>query len=179
VNANEVDVLYHPEEIARTVERLGKEISAAYAGEELLIVGILKGAFMFVADLARCLTLPVKIDFMRVSSYGGAASSSGEVRILKDLESGIEGRHVLVVEDIVDSGLTFGYLLKNLRSRNPASLKTCCLLDKPSRRVNDIQPDFVGYAVEDLFLVGYGLDYDDRYRSYPAICILKEHIYQT
>jgi hypoxanthine phosphoribosyltransferase len=178
MNLDEVDVLYSAEEIARVVKRLGAEISAAYAGEELLVVGILKGAFVFMADLVRCLELPVKLDFMRLSSYGAATSTSGEVRILKDLESSIEGRQVLVVEDIIDSGLTFGYLLANLNSRKPASLKTCCLLDKPSRRVNDIQPDFFGFKVEDYFLVGYGLDYADRYRNYPAICILQEKMYK-
>jgi hypoxanthine phosphoribosyltransferase len=178
MNLNDVDILYNEEEISRTVKRLGAEISAAYAGQDILVVGILKGAFVFMADLLRCLQAPVRIDFMRVSSYGGGTSSSGEVRILKDLESSIEGKHVLVVEDIIDSGLTFAYLLKNLESRKPASLKTCCLLDKPSRRRHDIQADFVGYVVEDQFLVGYGLDYDERYRGYPAICILKEHVYQ-
>ena len=178
MNLEEVDVFYTPQEIHEVVSRLGQEITQAYMGEKLVVVGILKGSFVFMADLVRQIDLSMTLDFMDVSSYGDSSVSSGEVRILKDLDDTIEGQHVLVVEDIIDSGLTLQYLLDVLRARNPASLKTCCMLDKPSRRVNAIKPDFYGYVVPDEFIVGYGLDYDEKYRNYPALCILKEFVYQ-
>jgi len=170
-------VLITEEEIARRVRELGEEISRDYAGKELLVVGILKGAVIFMADLVRCLTIPVRLDFMAVSSYGASSESSGVVRILKDLEQNIEGLDVLIVEDIVDTGLTLNYLRENLLTRGPASLKICTLLDKPSRRKVDVQVDYNGFVIPDEFVVGYGLDYDGRYRHLRDILVLKREVY--
>jgi len=164
-------VLIPREEIAGKVAALGKQISADYNGKELLLVVVLRGAALFAADLARNITNQAVLDFISVSSYGSATTSSGVVRFLKDLEESVEGRHVLIVEDIVDTGLTLNYLLENLRSRKPASLRTCTLLDKPSRRKVDIRPDYLCFTIGDLFVVGYGLDYDQYYRNLPDICV--------
>ena len=165
-------VLVPPEELARRVDDLASEISRDYAGEELLLVGVLKGAVFFMADLARRITVPCALDFMAVSSYGSSTDSSGVVRILKDLDTEIEGRHVLIVEDIIDSGLTLSYLLKNLRSRKPASLEICALLTKPARRRTNIECRYVGFEIPDEFVVGYGLDYAERYRTLDFIGVL-------
>ena len=170
-------VLLAETEIQRRVRQMAGQISADYAGKEPLLVGILKGAFIFLADLVRRLTIPVRLDFMAVSSYGGASESSGAVRILKDLDQSIEGVHVLLVEDIVDTGLTLNYLLENLRARGPATLKVCTLLDKPGRRMVKITPDYNGFSIPDEFVVGYGLDYNGSYRYLPDIMILKREIY--
>ncbi len=178
MNLDEVDILYSEEEVRQVVRKLGQQITQDYAGEDLLVVGILKGAFIFMADLVRQIDLPVKMDFMDVSSYGSSTQSSGEVRIMKDLENSIEGKNVLIVEDIVDTGLTLNYITEVLRKREPKSVKICCLLDKPSRRKSPIRPDYIGYTIPDKFIVGYGLDYDEMYRHYPAICILKPSVYE-
>jgi hypoxanthine phosphoribosyltransferase len=165
-------VLVTAEKLKDRVDELARQISADYAGEELLLVGVLKGAVFFMADLARRLTVPCALDFMAVSSYGSSTDSSGVVRILKDLDSEIQGRHVLIVEDIIDSGLTLSYLLKNLRSRKPASLEICALLTKPARRRTQIDCRYVGFEIPDEFVVGYGLDYAEHYRTLDFIGVL-------
>ena len=171
------EVLIDEVAIAAALDRLAREVSAAYAGRELLIVGVLKGAVFTVTDLLRRLTIPAKVDFMAVSSYGSATSSSGVVRILKDLDTDIQGRDVLIVEDIVDSGLTLNYLVKNLSSRKPASVAVLTMLTKPSRREVDVKVQFVGFEIPDVFVVGYGLDYDERFRGIPQIVALKPSVY--
>lgn len=168
------EVLISEEQLAARVSQLGKQITADYAGEEVLMVGILKGSVPFLADLIRHVNLDVKIDFMSVSSYGASTKSSGVVRILKDLDTGIEGRNVIIVEDIVDSGLTLQYLKEYLGGRKPKSLKVCSLLDKPEGRRVEIQPDYKCFTVGDQFIVGYGLDYNQAYRNLPYISCLVE-----
>ncbi len=172
-------VLLTQEQIAVRVAELGAQISVDYAGKELMLICILKGANIFLADLARQITLPLSYDFVAVSSYGADTKSSGVVRILKDLDESVESKHVLVVEDIVDTGLTLrlSYLLENLRSRRAASVKVCTLLDKPSRRRMDVPVDYYGFQVEDRFVVGYGLDYGGKYRNLPYVGVLKPEIY--
>ncbi|HNX29845.1 MAG TPA: hypoxanthine phosphoribosyltransferase [Syntrophomonadaceae bacterium] len=178
MNLQEVDVLISTEEIKAKVQELGRQITEEYRGSDLLIIGILKGAFIFMADLIREIDIPLEIDFMDVSSYGASTVSSGEVRIIKDLDYSIKDRNILIVEDIIDSGLTLKYITSILYKREPASIKICCMLDKPSRRKTDIKPDFCGYSIEDRFIVGYGLDYAEKYREYPAICELKASVYK-
>jgi len=172
-------VLLTPEQIAARVQELGAAISEDYAGKELMLICILKGANIFLADLVRQITVPVSYDFVAVSSYGADTKSSGVVRILKDLDESAESKHVLVVEDIVDTGLTLrlSYILENLRSRRAASVKVCTLLDKPSRRRVDVPVDYYGFKVEDQFVVGYGMDYQGKYRNLPYIGVLKPEIY--
>ncbi|HZK25579.1 MAG TPA: hypoxanthine phosphoribosyltransferase [Oscillospiraceae bacterium] len=165
-------VLLSKEKIQQKIAELGAQISKDYAGRELLLVCVLKGAVIFLADLMRQITVSVQIDFMAVSSYGAATESSGVVRILKDLDGSIENRHCLIVEDIIDTGLTLKYLKENLNSRQPASLKIVTLLDKPERRQVEIAPDYCGFQIPDEFVVGYGLDFDEQYRSLPDICVL-------
>ena len=167
-------VLVSREELQAKVAELGARISADYEGKEILLVGVLKGAVFFMADLARHIAVPVALDFMAVSSYGSSTDSSGVVRILKDLDTTIEGRHVIIVEDIIDSGLTLSYLMKNLRSRRPASLEVCTLLTKPSRRRVDIGCRYVGFEIPNLFVVGYGLDLGERYRTLAYVASLSE-----
>lgn len=169
-----LEVLIPRAEIGAKVAEMGKRISKDYAGEQLLLIIVLRGAALFAADLCREIEGDVVLDFIAVSSYGSSTSTSGVVRFLKDLDESIEGRHVLIVEDIIDTGLTLNYLLDNLRSRNPKSIRTCTLLDKPSRRRVEIRPDYSGFTIEDLFVVGYGLDYDQSYRNLPDICVHKE-----
>lgn len=171
------EVLLTAEEIAEGVQRLAREIAPVYRDCDPVFVCILKGGFVFLADLIRYLDFPVTIDFMAISSYGGGARSSGVVRILKDLDLSIEGRHVLIVEDIVDSGLSLSYLKKNLKARQPASLRVCTLLDKPGGREADIVPDFCGFRIPNKFVVGYGLDYGERYRNLPYIGVLKAPVF--
>lgn len=176
---NDVEkVLISTEELQKRIAELGREISSEYAGKEILMIGVLRGAVVFMADLARAIDVHVSMDFMAVSSYGAGTTSSGVVRILKDLDESIEGRHVLVVEDIVDSGLTLNYLLDNLKSRKPASIKLCTLLNKPERRKVEVKIDYNGFDVPDYFVIGYGLDYAERYRNLPYIGILKPEVYQ-
>ena len=168
-------VLFAAEAIQRRVQELGDRISEDYgaATEPVVLVGILKGSLFFLADLARRISCPVEIEMMSVSSYGPATQSSGIVRILKDLDASITDRHVLLVEDIVDTGLTLDYLLKSLRTRNPASLEVCALLDKPARRQVEIPIAYLGFSIPDQFVVGYGLDYNQRYRNLPFIGVLR------
>lgn len=172
-------ILVTEKEIASRVKELGGLISRDYEDKKLLAIGILKGAVIFLADLVRHLTIPVELDFMAVSSYGKSSESSGVVRILKDLEHSIEGKHVLIVEDIVDTGLTLKYLKENLETRNPASLKVCTLLDKPDRRKVNVEVDYNGFIIPDEFVVGYGLDYRERYRNQKDILILKQEVYSS
>lgn len=166
--------MFTEEQIREKVAELGKQIENDYKGEEILVVGILKGANVFTCDLIRQIDLDVKIDFMSVSSYGTGTESSGTVRILKDLDTDIKGRNVLIVEDIIDSGRTLSNLVKELQIREPKSLKLCTLLDKPSRRVVDVDVEYVGFEIEDKFIVGYGIDYAEKYRNLPYIGIVED-----
>ncbi|MEG6586153.1 hypoxanthine phosphoribosyltransferase [Dendrosporobacter sp. 1207_IL3150] len=176
---NDVEsVLISTDKLQERIKELGEQISADYAGKEILAIGVLRGAVIFMADLTRAIKVPVAIDFMAVSSYGAGTSSSGVVRILKDLDEDIEGKHILIVEDIIDSGLTLTYLLENLKSRKPASIKLCTLLNKPERRKAEVQIDYNGFTVPDYFVVGYGLDYAEKYRNLPFIGILKPEVYK-
>jgi hypoxanthine phosphoribosyltransferase len=170
------EVLIDEARLQSRVAELGREVSLGYAGRDLLLVGVLKGAVFFMADLMRAITVPCEIDFMAISSYGAATDSSGVVRILKDLDINIEGRHVLVVEDIVDSGLTLSYLIRNLESREPASLAVCALLTKPERRENDVDIDYVGFEIPNKFVIGYGLDFAERYRNLPYVGVLHDDL---
>ena len=172
-------VLITSEQLKNTVSELGARISRDYAGKNPLMVSVLKGAFIFMADLVREITVPCTVDFMAVSSYGKGAKSSGQVQIIKDLDTNIEGRHVIVVEDIVDSGVTLSRLLVMLKEREPASLRLVTLLDKPARRQAHVNIDYCGFQVPDAFLVGYGLDYAEKYRNLPDLCILKPEVYQA
>ncbi len=166
------EVLVSAEDLQRRVEELGRQISSDYAGRSLLLIGVLKGAVFFLSDLMRFIDIPVEVDFMAVASYGSATDSSGVVRILKDLDASIEGRDVLIVEDIVDSGLTLQYLMRNLGSRNPRTLEVCALLTKPERRKVDLPTRYVGFEIADRFVVGYGLDYAERHRNLPFVAAL-------
>jgi hypoxanthine phosphoribosyltransferase len=165
-------VLVTQEDLTRRVRELGEEINRDYADRDLLLIGVLKGAIFFLSDLMRALTVPVEVDFMAISSYGSATRSSGVVRILKDLDAVIEGRDVLIVEDIVDSGLTLQYLVRNLQGRNPASLEVCALLVKPARREVELPTRYVGFEIPDEFAIGYGLDHAERYRNLPYVAVL-------
>jgi len=171
-------VLLTEEELKAKVKELGEKISADYQGKEPLLISVLRGSYIFMADLTRALTIPCQVDFMAVSSYGSGTSSSGQVNIIKDLSDSIEGKDVIVVEDILDSGNTLHYLLQVLSARHPASIRLATLLDKPSRRTKPVQANYVGFSVPDKFVVGYGLDYDERYRNLPYIGILKPCVYQ-
>jgi hypoxanthine phosphoribosyltransferase len=168
------EVLVSEGDLQRRVAELGKQIARDYAGKPLLLVGVLKGAVFFLSDLMRHIDIPVEVDFMAVASYGSATDSSGVVRILKDLDAAIEGRDVLIVEDIVDSGLTLQYLMRNLGSRNPRTLEVCALLVKPARRKVELPTRYVGFEIEDRFVVGYGLDYAERYRNLPFVAALEK-----
>jgi hypoxanthine phosphoribosyltransferase len=166
------EVLIEEDALQARIRELGHEISGDYAGRELLLVGVLKGAVFFMADLMRALTVPCEIDFMAISSYGAATDSSGVVRILKDLDINIDGRDVLVVEDIIDSGLTLSYLMRNLESRAPSSLEICALLTKPERREIHVPVRYVGFEIPNKFVIGYGLDFAERYRNLPYVGVL-------
>ena len=176
-HAEIAEVLFSEQEIQDKIAELAKSIDEDYRGKELLLVGVLKGPVMVMADLARALETPVSMEFMAVSSYGSSTSSSGVVRILKDLDREIEGRHVLVVEDIIDSGLTLNWLLRNMRSRNPASVEVCALLRKPEAAKVDVPVKYVGFDIPSEFVVGYGLDYAERYRDLPFVGLLKPEVY--
>lgn len=165
-------VLLGAGELQARVAQLGAEIARDYAGRDLLLVCVLKGAIFFLADLMRSVELPLEIDFMAISSYGASTDSSGVVRILKDLDASIEGRDVLIVEDIIDSGLTLSYLVRTLQGRKPASLEICALLTKPARRRADVPVRYVGFEIPDEFVIGYGLDYAERYRNLPYVGVL-------
>src|SRR5438874_8416472 len=172
------EILVTEEEIRSKVAELGEQITRDYQGKNLLLLGTLKGAVPFIADLARAIHLPLEIDYMAISSYGNSSHSSGVVRILKDLEGPIEQKHVLIVEDIVDSGLTLHYQMEILRQRRPLSLQVCALLDKGRERIKVVKLDYIGFQIPDRFVVGYGLDYAQRYRNLPYVGILKPSIYQ-
>lgn len=171
-------ILLTQEQLKKRIMEMGKQLTKDYQGETLLAVGILKGAIVFFSDLIRELELDVETDFMAVSSYGSSSKSSGAARLLKDLDYDIKDKNVLIVEDIIDTGLTLNYLVNSLEARNPKTLKTCCLLDKPSRRKIEFSPDYIGFQVPDEFLVGYGLDYASKYRNLPYIGVLKQNIYE-
>ena len=171
-------ILITKEQLDSRIREIAAELDKEYAGRNPLMVCILKGAVMFFSDLTRAMTIPLAIDFMAISSYGAGTRSSGEVKMIKDLDGKIEGRDLIIVEDIMDSGYTLSYLKKALSSRMPNSIKICCLLDKPSRREVPIEPDYVCFEVENQFVVGYGLDYDQKYRNLPEIGILKPSVYE-
>ncbi len=166
------EILIEEDALRNRIRELGEEISADYAGRDLLLIGVLKGAVFFMADLMRRLTIACEVDFMAISSYGASTDSSGVVRILKDLDINIEGRDVLVVEDIIDSGLTLSYLIRNLEARDPASLEVCALLTKPDRREIDVPVRYVGFEIPNRFVIGYGLDFAERYRNLPYVAVL-------
>lgn len=171
------EIWFDEDQLQDAVKDLGRVISKDYTGKNLLLVGILKGCFVFMADLVRAITIPCAVDFMSVSSYGSGTKSSGAVRIIKDLDLPLEDYDVLIVEDILDSGNTLNYVKDILSRRNPKSLKICTMFNKPSRRQVDIEADYVGYEIADKFIVGYGLDYDERYRNLPWVGVLKPEVY--
>ena len=178
IHADVGEILLTEAQIAERVADLGARISTDYAGRTLTLVSVLKGSLPFMADLMRAIEIPVQIDLMEVSSYGGASTeTSGLVRILKDLSSSIEGKDVLIVEDIIDTGLTLNYLIRYLRGKNPKSLRICTLLDKPARRLVDIPVDYVGFTIPDQFVVGYGLDYREYYRNLRFVGVLRPEVY--
>ena len=168
------EILVQQDDLAHRVKALGEQITAEYEGRSLLLVGVLKGAFFFLSDLMRELDVPCEVDFMAVASYGSSTDSSGVVRILKDLDASIEGRDVLIVEDIVDSGLTLSYLLRTLKAREPASLEVCALLTKPERRKVDLPIRYVGFEIPNRFVIGYGLDHGERFRQLPYVAVLND-----
>ena len=170
-------VLFSEEQLKERVHAIAKQIEQDYAGKEIMLIAVLRGSFVFMADLCRAIDLPCTLDFMSVSSYGKGTSSSGQVQITKDLSEDISGRHVIVVEDILDSGNTLSYLLKILEHRNPASIRLCTLLDKPDRRVKQVEVHYSGFTIPDAFVVGYGLDYAEKYRNLPDIGVLHPRIY--
>jgi len=170
-------ILVEEEAIRKRVKELGREITEAYKGKDLIVVGILKGAVVFLSDLTRAIEMPVMIDFMAVSSYGKSSISTGEVRIMKDLDFSVEGKDVLIVEDIIDTGLTLNYLKDILTKRGASSVRICTLLDKPDRRTVGVHIDFLGFEIPDEFVVGYGLDFNEMYRNFPFVGALKEEVY--
>ena len=170
-------ILYTEEELRSRVGELGSQITADYAGREPLLISVLRGSYIFMADLTRAINLDVTVDFMAVSSYGAGTASSGQVEIKKDLSDSIEGKDLIIVEDILDSGNTLYYLLDVLRARKPASIRLCTLMDKPDRRTKPIKADYVGFTIPDAFIVGYGLDYAEKYRNLPYVGILKPSVY--
>ena len=170
-------VLFTERKLKNRVKKLGEQITADYQGKDLVVISVLRGSYIFMADLTRCIDLPCTVDFMAVSSYGKGTTSSGQVNIIKDLSDSVEGKDVLVVEDILDTGNTLSYLLEILKARNVASLKLCTLLDKPDRRKKPIKADYTGFTIPDAFVVGYGLDYAEKYRNLPYIGVLKPEVY--
>ena len=179
MNADIKATLLHEQDIADAVKKLGKKISNDYAGKELMLVSVLKGSVVFMADLMRAITIPASIDFMAVSSYGSGAKTSGVVKIIKDLDVELAGKHILIVEDILDSGMTLSYLKEHITSKGAASIKIATLLDKPERRCVDVKADYRCFEVPDEFVVGYGLDYNEKYRNLPYVGVLKSEIYQS
>lgn len=171
------EIMLTAEQIRTKVREMGEQITSDYKNKDLLMVCVLKGGVVFMADLMRAIDLPIDIDFMAVSSYGASTQSSGVVRILKDLEKSVEGKHILIVEDIVDTGLTLKYLVENLAARKAASVKICTLLEKPDRRKVTIDLDYCGFTIPDKFVIGYGLDFDEKYRNLPYIAVLKPEVY--
>jgi hypoxanthine phosphoribosyltransferase len=177
MHADVEEILLSGEEVQARVAELGAQLAADYDGREPVLVSVLKGSIIFLADLVRAMPIPLSIDLMEVSSYGTSTESSGQVRILKDLSTSIEGREVIVVEDIIDTGLTLNYLLRYLHDKGPASIRICCLLDKPARRLAPIEIDYRGFTIADRFVIGYGLDYGERYRNLPYIGVLRPSVY--
>lgn len=171
------EVLFSQQQLEERVDQIAQEITRDYAGKEIVLISVLRGSFVFMADLCRRIDLPCTIDFMSVSSYGSGTSSTGQVQITKDLSGDISGKHILVVEDILDSGNTLSYLLKLLEQRKPASIRLCTLLDKPDRRTKPVELHYCGFTIPDAFVVGYGLDYAEQYRNLPYIGILKPQVY--
>ncbi|NLY97076.1 MAG: hypoxanthine phosphoribosyltransferase [Clostridiaceae bacterium] len=171
-------VLIDKETILKRVKGLGAEITRTYEGKELLVVGVLKGGFIFMADLVREIRCKLQLDFISVSSYGNSTESSGIVRIIKDIETNIANKHVMLVEELIDTGLTLSHLKQLLYTRKPASIKICTMFDKPSRRKINLEVDFIGLEVPDYFIVGYGLDYSESYRNLPEVCVLKPEVYR-
>ncbi|HOW55524.1 MAG TPA: hypoxanthine phosphoribosyltransferase [Syntrophorhabdaceae bacterium] len=167
-----LEKLFSKRDIAKTVKKLARKIEKDFKGEEIIFVCLLKGSFMFTSDLVRCIRNPSRIDFMRVSSYGSAMKTKGTVNVLKDMEEDVEGKNIVIVEDIIDSGLTLTHIREMLRKRNPKSLKICALLDKRARREVEIEGDYVGFTIDDGFVVGYGIDYAEQYRNCPEICVV-------
>jgi len=179
MNSGIKKILIDEDTLQAKVRELGAKITEDYEGKNLLLICVLKGAAVFVSDLMKRINLPLEIDFMAVSSYGSDTKSSGVVRILKDLDKGIEGKHLLIVEDIIDSGLTLSYLIENHKARGPESVEVCTILDKPDRRKVDMNIRYTGFQVPDEFVVGYGLDYAEKYRNLPYVAVLKEEIYSN
>lgn len=177
MNQDIKEVLISEEALKARVDELGKVISERYKGQELLMIGVLKGANVFMSDLMRAVSVPIQIDFIAASSYGSSTESSGVVRIVKDLDYSIEGKHVMIVEDIIDTGLTLKYLYDNFSARKPASLSIISLLDKPERRKVDLTVDYTGFVIPDEFIVGYGIDYAEKYRNLPFVATLKAEVY--
>ena len=171
------EVLFSEEQLKNRVREIAQQITADYQGKEIMLISVLRGSFVFMADLCRAIDLPCTLDFMAVSSYGKGTKSSGQVQITKDLSEEISDRHIIVVEDILDSGNTLSYLLKILENRHPASIRLCTLLDKPDRRVKPVEVHYSGFTIPDAFVVGYGLDYAEKYRNLPYIGILKPRVY--
>lgn len=171
------EILLDRETIDKRVQELGAQLTLDYAGKEVVMIGILKGAIVFYADLARAMDVYMKMDFMGISSYGDAQKTSGIVRITKDIDSSITGKHVIIAEDIMDSGLTLSHLIRLLHERKPKSIRVCCLLDKPSRRECNLTPDYCGFTIPNKFVVGYGLDYQGQYRNLPYVGVLKPEVY--
>jgi hypoxanthine phosphoribosyltransferase len=174
MNEMSKEIIFPYKVIQKRVKELADQISGDYAGRELIVIGILKGAFIFMADLVRAMSIPCRIDFVRVASYGAGSESSGKAVMTKDIETSINGRDILIVEDIIDTGLTLKYLVEWLKERNPHSLKVCALLDKRKRRKVSFEADYVGFTIDDGFLVGYGLDFSERYRFLPEIYVIKQ-----
>ncbi|HEY8922478.1 MAG TPA: hypoxanthine phosphoribosyltransferase [Candidatus Limnocylindria bacterium] len=177
MHADVEEILLSGEEVQARVAELGAQLAADYESRDPVLVSVLKGSIIFLADLVRAMPIPLSIDLMEVSSYGASTESSGQVRILKDLSTSIEGREVIVVEDIIDTGLTLNYLLRYLHDKGPASIRICCLLDKPARRLAPIEIDYRGFTIADRFVIGYGLDYGERYRNLPYIGVLRPSVY--
>ncbi|NLN47906.1 MAG: hypoxanthine phosphoribosyltransferase [Clostridiales bacterium] len=174
-----LEILITENELKGKIKELGEIITKDYKGKDIMLIGVLKGCVLFLSDLAREIKLPLSMDFMVVSSYGTSTKSSGVVRIIKDLEKDITGKDILIVEDIVDTGLTLNYLVDYLKSRNASSVKVCTLLEKPDRRIANVKMDYVGFHIPDKFVVGYGLDYNEIYRNLPFVCVLKPEIYSN
>lgn len=174
-----LEILITENELKEKIKELGEIITKDYKGKDIMLIGVLKGCVLFLSDLAREIKLPLSMDFMVVSSYGTSTKSSGVVRIIKDLEKDITGKDILIVEDIVDTGLTLNYLVDYLKSRNASSVKVCTLLEKPDRRIANVKMDYVGFHIPDKFVVGYGLDYNEIYRNLPFVCVLKPEIYSN
>ena len=171
-------VLASKEEIQKAVARIGAEITRDYEGKELFVIGVLKGGFMFMADLVREIQIPLQMDFIAVSSYGSSTKTSGVVRLIKDIDKPLDGKHLLIVEDIIDSGVTLKYFKEMFATRGPLSIRVCTIFDKPSRRKVEMQGDYVGIEIPDEFVIGYGLDYDGKYRNLPDLCVLRRDVYE-